>query len=219
MTSQDLGEDTAAESIATALADSQPSWITLPSRDEELPSELRLALDDFDAGERAAARAACAWLRTQAVAAHQTSRTRLLIAGCRVAGFYSLASAQVELSQRDRRRVGVAPVRVPATLITWIAKDRRAVIDGKLLLLHAAATARHAAELRPLQSSLSIPSTRRRRQCGASAMAFERRSKPGNPSGSGCRYNQRTSGYGLAAQARRGRRRPPRGTTGRADPA
>jgi hypothetical protein len=147
VTGQDLGEDTAAESIAAALADSQPSWITLPSRDEELPSELRLALDDFDAGERAAARAACAWLRTQAVAAHQTSRTRLLIASRRIAGFYSLASAQVELSQRDRRRVGVAPVRVPATLITWIAKDRRAVIDGKLLLLHATATARRVAEL------------------------------------------------------------------------
>jgi len=64
-----------------------------------------------------------------------------------VAGFYSLASAQVELSQRDRQRAGVAPIRVPAALITWIAKDRRATLDGKLLLLHAAATARRAAEL------------------------------------------------------------------------
>jgi hypothetical protein len=134
-------------SIATALADSEPSWITLPSRDEELPGELRIALDDFDAGRRAAAKAAGAWLRTQSVTAHQTSRTRLLVASGRVTGFYSLASAQVELSQRDRRRVGAAPVRVPAALITWIAKDRRAEIDGKLLLLHAAATARRAAEL------------------------------------------------------------------------
>ncbi|HTU77904.1 MAG TPA: hypothetical protein VMF09_04020 [Solirubrobacteraceae bacterium] len=147
MTGQDLGEAATAESVATALADLQPSWITLPPRDEELPSELQLALDGFDAGDRAAARAAGTWLRTQAVAAHRTSRTRLLIAGGRVAGFYSLASAQVELSQRDRRRAGVAPVRVPAALITWIAKDRRAAVDGKLLLLHAAATARRAAEL------------------------------------------------------------------------
>lgn len=147
MTGQDLGGAATAESVATALVDSQPSWITLPSRDEDLPSELQLALDGFDAGDRAAARAASAWLRTQAVAAHRTSRTRLLIAGGRVAGFYSLASAQVELSQRDRRRAGVAPVRVPAALITWIAKDKRAAVDGKLLLLHAAATARRAAEL------------------------------------------------------------------------
>jgi hypothetical protein len=36
---------------------------------------------------------------------------------------------------------------VPAALITWIAKDRRAEIEGKLLLLHAVATARRAAEL------------------------------------------------------------------------
>jgi hypothetical protein len=64
-----------------------------------------------------------------------------------VAGFYSLASAQVELGQHDRRRAGVIPVRVPAALITRIAKDRRAAVDGKLLLLHAAATARRAAGL------------------------------------------------------------------------
>lgn len=147
MTGQDLGEAAVAESIAAALADSQPSWVTLPPRGEELPSELLLAFDDFDAGERAAAQAAGAWLRTRAVAAHQTSRTRLLIAAGRVEGFYSLASAQVELSEHDRRRVGVDPVRVPATLVTWIAKDRRAEIEGKLLLLHAAATARRAAEL------------------------------------------------------------------------
>jgi hypothetical protein len=147
MTNQGLGEAATAESVGTAFADSQPSWITLPSRNEELPGELRRALDEFDAGERAAARAAGTWLRTQAVAVHRTSRTRLLIAGGRVAGFYSLASAQVELSQRDRLRADVAPVRVPAALITWIAKDRRAAVDGKLLLLHAAATARRAAEL------------------------------------------------------------------------
>jgi hypothetical protein len=64
-----------------------------------------------------------------------------------VAGFYSLASAHVELNQRDRRRANVEPVRVPATLVSWIAKERRAVIDGNLLLLHAAATARQAAAL------------------------------------------------------------------------
>ncbi len=58
-----------------------------------------------------------------------------------MAGFYSLASAQVTLSQRDRR-LGVDPVRVPAALVTWIAKDVRADIDGKVLLLHADASKR-----------------------------------------------------------------------------
>lgn len=32
-------------------------------------------------------------------------------------------------------------------LITWIAKDRQTAVDGKLVLLHAAATARRVAEL------------------------------------------------------------------------
>lgn len=130
------------ESIAQALRDAQPSWVTLPSADQEPPGELRGLLDHFDAGERPAAEAAAAWLRGQALSAHQTARTHLLVADHRVDGFYSLASAQVELSQRDRRRMGADPVRVPAALIAWIAKDRRASIDGKALLLHAAASAR-----------------------------------------------------------------------------
>jgi uncharacterized lipoprotein YmbA len=87
MPRQDLTEATTAESIAAALSDRRPAWLTLPSKQEEVPDQLRLALDNFDAGERAAARAACTWLRTEAVAAHQTSRTRLLIADGLVAGF------------------------------------------------------------------------------------------------------------------------------------
>jgi hypothetical protein len=119
---------------------------------DQLAGDLTSAIDNFDAGRRPAASAATTWLRTQAIASHQTSRTRLLVVAGRVEGFYSLASAQVELSQRDRRRAGFGradfePVRVPAALITWIAKDRHGTLDGKLLLLHAAATARRASEL------------------------------------------------------------------------
>jgi hypothetical protein len=147
MTGQDVGQADTGESIAEALADPQPTWITLPGRQDQLPNELQVALDDFDAGERTAALAAAGWLRTKAVDSYQTSRTRLLIAEHRIAGFYSLAAAQVELSQRDRRRAGFDPVRVPAALVTWIAKDKRAGIDGKELLMHAAGTARRAAEL------------------------------------------------------------------------
>lgn len=112
-----------------------------------MPSELIEALDAFDAGERPAAVAAGSWLKTQALDSYETSRTRLLVAEHRVAGFYSLASAQVALSQRDRRRLGVDPVQVPAALVAWIAKDVSADIDGKVLLLHADATARRAAAL------------------------------------------------------------------------
>jgi hypothetical protein len=147
VTSQDVGQADIGESIAEALASREPTWITLPATKAEVPNELRAALDDFDAGERPAALAAREWLRTEAVHSYQTSRTRLLIAEHRIAGFYSLAASQVELRQTDRRRAGFDPVRVPAALVTWIAKDKRAEIDGKLLLLHAAGTARRAAEL------------------------------------------------------------------------
>jgi hypothetical protein len=147
MTSSDLGDVAATESIVAALSDSQPSWVTLPSADIEVPAELRGALDAFSAGNRPAAAAAAHWLKSRALTAYQTARTRLLVAEHRVAGFYSLASAQVALSQRDRRRLGVEPVQVPAALVAWIAKDARADVDGKTLLLHAAATARRAATL------------------------------------------------------------------------
>lgn len=86
--------------------------------------------------------AAREWLRTQAVDSYQTSRMRLLIAERRIAGFYSLAAAQVELRQSDRRRAGFDLVSVPAALVTWIAQRTGAEADGKLLLLHAAGTAR-----------------------------------------------------------------------------
>ncbi|MGO9320350.1 MAG: hypothetical protein ACLQBY_06065 [Solirubrobacteraceae bacterium] len=147
MTGQDVGQAETGEAVAAALADPEPTWITLPGSQEELPGELRAALDAFDAGKRPAAVAAREWLRTQAVDSYQTSRTRLLLAERRIAGFYSLAAAQVELRQSDRRREGFDPVSVPAALVTWMAKDRRAEVDGKLLLLHAAGTARRAAEL------------------------------------------------------------------------
>jgi hypothetical protein len=140
-------EATARHVILGALRDPRRSWITLPRADAEVPAELRVGLDAFDAGERPAGVAATAWLKTQAVGSHQTSRTRLLVAAGRVDGFYSLASAQVELSQRDRRRISVDPVRVPAALVTWIAKDIEATIDGRELLLHALATARRVGAL------------------------------------------------------------------------
>jgi hypothetical protein len=69
------------------------------------------------------------------------------VAQHRVEDFYVLASAQVALSQRDRRRFGVDHVQVPAGLIAWIAKNDQADVDGKVLMLHAAATARRVAAL------------------------------------------------------------------------
>jgi hypothetical protein len=138
---------TTAGSIAAALTDPTPSWITLPRLVEEVPDSLLRAIAAFDAGDRPAGRAAAEWLRTKSVATHAISRTRLLIVDHRVGGFYSLASAQVALRSQHRREIGVTQhvVSLPAALVTWIAKDVRSHVDGVDLLRHAAATARKAA--------------------------------------------------------------------------
>lgn len=123
------------------------SWITLPPSRVSIPSELWTAIEAFDAGDRPAAVAAARWLKTDAWRAFPTARTRVALTDGRVAGFYALASAHVSLSQRDRRGLSVSPVRVPAALVAWIAKDIQAGVDGKELLLHAVAIARRVAAL------------------------------------------------------------------------
>jgi hypothetical protein len=146
MSGTDLRQAALADALAAALSDPQPSWLTLtPQRNP--PDELCALLDRFDAGARDAARAATVWLREQALGSHTTARTRLLLRDGAIAGYYALASAQVALTQADRKRLGVQPVRVPAALVAWIAKDYRVEQDGRDLLLHAAATARRAADL------------------------------------------------------------------------
>ena len=149
MTDSPLTREATASFILAALADAQPTWITLPRSANDVPATLRSAIEAFDAGDRAAARAAAEWLKTQALDAYETSRTRLLLAEHRVAGFYSLASAQVALRPQHRQALGLTQnvVSVPAALVAWIAKDARAAIDGADLLRHATATARRASTL------------------------------------------------------------------------
>lgn len=145
MSSRDL----TAEDIAVALADPAPCWLTLPSSGSEIHEHLRQLLGAFDAGNRPAGAAATRWLRDRALIEHQTSRTRVLIAEQRVAGYYSLASAHVRLTQRHRRRLilHTPGADVPAALVTWIAKDHRTGVDGRLLLMHATATARQVSTM------------------------------------------------------------------------
>jgi len=129
------------------LRGAEPSWLTLPRADEEIPSELAVAITAFDAGERSAARAAAEWLKQDARRHYDTARTRLLVADGRVLGFYALASAQVRLTGDDREQsFGGVDHSIPAALIAWIAKAHEAGVDGGEILLHAAATARRAAD-------------------------------------------------------------------------
>lgn len=123
------------------------SWVTLSSTATAMSHELHAAIEAFDAGDRPAAVAAARWLKTEARRAFPTARTRVILIEGHVAGFYALASAHVSLSQHDRRSLGVEPVRVPAALVAWIAKGIRTSVDGKTLLLHAAAVARRVGAL------------------------------------------------------------------------
>lgn len=134
-----------ADSVRRAFRDHGATWLTLPDSSETLPEELRLAIENFDAGERPAAKAATEWLQNEAHESFATSRTRVLVDRHRIAGYHSLASTSVALSQRYRREIGARHVRVPATLVTWIARDIHVPIHGKDLLLHAAGKAREAA--------------------------------------------------------------------------
>ena len=87
------------------------------------------------------------WLRESALDEYQLSRTTLYLADGVIAGYYSLASSTVELSQRYREQNLALVTRrgtLPATLVTWLAKDHRAGFDAMLLIKHATALARRA---------------------------------------------------------------------------
>ncbi len=172
-----------AGSILTALEDSTPTWITLPRSAADVPTELRNAVDDFNAGERPAARAATDWLKSQALDRYETARTRLLVAERRVAGFYSLASAQVELRGQHRRELGLAPdlVTVPAALVAWIARDASSATEGVELLLHAAATARRAAALQASALLVVDPFDDETAQMWRERFGFRASSQKGDP--------------------------------------
>jgi|GEM_PF-6852473 len=111
MTGQRVEQVDTGESIAEALADSEPTWVTLPGPLEESPDQLRAALDDFDAGKRAAALAAREWIRTQAIDSYQTSRTRLLIAEHRIASLASTRWPQHRLNSASAIAAAPASIR------------------------------------------------------------------------------------------------------------
>ena len=135
------------KAIDDALADPEPSWVTLPPVNIEISEAFQRALDEFDAGPKPAAIAATEWLQRCAITHHQLSRTALFIANGGIAGYYSLCNSTVEISRDHRKKKLALDTRrgiLPASLVTWLAKDHRADVDGTLLIKHAAAVARKA---------------------------------------------------------------------------
>lgn len=138
-------ESTTSRALEAALSDQALSWIKLTPEIPRLRA-LDEAIEAFDAGERAAAKAAARWLREESRDSARAARTYLLVARQRVLAFYAIASTTVALQQRHRRRIGLDPssasVSVPAALVAWIAKSPGDQVSGAQVLRHTAATAR-----------------------------------------------------------------------------
>jgi hypothetical protein len=135
------------KAVDEALVDSEPTWVTLPPVDIEVSEAFKRALDQFDAGPKPAGVAATEWLHQCAVTQYELSRTTLYIANGAIAGYYSLCNSTVEISQSHRKKklaLDTERGTLPASLVTWLAKDHRADFDGTLLLKHATAVARKA---------------------------------------------------------------------------
>ncbi len=109
------------------------------------------AVRSFQSTDTEAGKAATLWLRERSLEAHPSVVTRLLVSDGIVQGFYTLASSQVRLTQRQRRGLtdsAVVNAVQPASFIEWMAKHRDAeagVVDA--ILLHAAYTAIQVTQL------------------------------------------------------------------------
>jgi hypothetical protein len=134
--------------------DSGQVWVRwTPEIAEDYPA-IADAVADFKAkgmkkGKDAADAATC-WLKERSLPNYRTTVTWLMLNPAEdfVEGYYSLASAQVELRTDHRKKLGPSEYPIqPAALITWIAKDERSDIGGKQLLAHAVGIAVKVAQL------------------------------------------------------------------------
>jgi hypothetical protein len=134
--------------------DSGQIWVRWTPEVAEQHPNIADAVADFRAKgtERGkeAALAATRWLRERSLPNYRTTVTWLMLNPAEdfVEGYYSLASAQVELRTDHRKALESSEYPIqPAALITWIAKDERTRITGKQILAHAVGIAVKVAQL------------------------------------------------------------------------
>jgi len=133
-----------AQGHLTGGLDSGQIWVRwTPEVADDYPS-IANAVADFRAKGteqgKEAALAATHWLKERSLPNYRTTVTWLMLNSAEdfVEGYYSLASAQVELRTDHRKALDSSEYPIqPAALITWIAKDERTHISGKQLLAHA----------------------------------------------------------------------------------
>jgi hypothetical protein len=121
-----------------------------PEKAADRPDLARI-VGGFDAGaSHAAARQAAEWLREHALGNHPSTITWLRLVDGELTGYFALASASVDLRQRDRRRLRVDASRPvhSASLIAQIARATDAPAGtGERLVEQAWAFAQEATQL------------------------------------------------------------------------
>lgn len=124
--------------------------------------EIREAARNFEPVDNSAGQAAASWLAEQASVNHPSTVTHLMVVNGRIEAFFALCSAQVKLSQRERRRAlegerehRLLPVQ-PAALIAWLARDRRSEVSGVDILAQAAAAALEVIDVGQGQIALAL---------------------------------------------------------------
>lgn len=141
-----LEPDPSHAELPSVVSDRGQLWVRWTPEVADREPDVAAAVESFEAVDTEAGRAATAWLKERALLDYRSSVTHLMIIEDRVEAYYSLASAQVELRQSDRRKVEAEHPVQPAALITWIAKHRYAQTSGIEVLAHAAGTALNVAE-------------------------------------------------------------------------
>lgn len=128
---------------------SEDEWFVLTSDLLNARPDIAEAVAAFEGDQRHPVSAEGAqWLREDA-AEERACVTRLLFNGGRLAAFYALASAEVEISRpKELERLGIlGGRRVPASHIEWLVRSRYFKGVGKRVLLHATLVARDVAKV------------------------------------------------------------------------
>jgi hypothetical protein len=142
------------------MSDDERWYRWLPDRAGDAAfADIAAAVEDFESVDTESGRAATEWLKQESLANHPYTLTWLLVEEGRVEAYYAICSAEITLTERQRRQLPVHDrahrlhPRQGASLIAWIAKHRDATVGGEFIALHAAYT---ATEVSKLQGNIAL---------------------------------------------------------------
>lgn len=119
-------------------------------------ADIAEAVEGFEPVANDAGRAAADWLKYSSLDDYPSTATWLAYHDQRIEGFFAICSAEITLSERQRKeRLGrggrshkhrLHPQQ-PASLITWLGKHAKATMAGDAIIRYAAYVATQVAEL------------------------------------------------------------------------